>query len=45
MGEAVARGTAGYLTAGIDGLAVVVLVIVLVVNGDGTVDSVVLADT
>lgn len=46
MGEAVARGTAGYLTAGIDGLAAVVaLVVALVVNGDGTVDSVVLADT
>lgn len=44
MGEAVARGTAGYLAAGIDGLEVV-LVVVLVVNGDGTVDSVVLADT
>lgn len=44
-GDDVARGAAGYLMAGIDGLAVVVLVIVLVVNGDGTVDSVVLADT
>lgn len=44
-GDAVARGAAGYLIAGIDGLVVVVLVIVLVVNGDGTVDNVVLADT
>jgi len=48
IGDAVARGAAGYLAAGIDGLAavvVVVAVIVFVVNGDGTVDSVVLADT
>lgn len=45
IGDVVARGAAGYLTIGTDGLAVVVLVVVLVVNGDGTVESVVLADT
>lgn len=46
-GDAVARGATGYLAAlGIDELAVVVVVLlVLVVNGDGTVDNVVLADT
>lgn len=37
----VTRGTEGYLTEGIDGLVVVVVV----VRGDGSVDRVVLAET
>lgn len=46
-GEAVTLGT-GYLIEGIDGLLTVVVVdvvVVVVVNGDGTVERVVLAET